>query len=49
MERYTAGGDGYVDPVAFEDVFEIIDGVPTLTFAPMMRVGGVRVTCAVSN
>lgn len=40
MERYTAGGAGYVDPVAFENVFEDIDGVPTLTFAPVMRVSG---------
>lgn len=38
--RYTAGGDGYVDPVAYENVFEDVDGVPTLTFAPMIRVRG---------
>lgn len=36
-ERYAAGGAGYVDPVAFENVFEVVDGVPTLTFAPFMR------------
>lgn len=38
LGRYTAGGAGYVDPVAFENVFDIVDGVPTLTFAPVMRV-----------
>ena len=38
--RYEAGGAGYVDPVAFENVFEDIEGVPTLTFAPLLRVSG---------
>ena len=45
LARYTAGGTGYVDPVAFEDVFEVTDGVPTLTFAPMIRVSGSGVFC----
>lgn len=36
--RYNAGGVGYVDPVAFENVFEVVDGVPGLTFEPMVRV-----------
>ncbi|CAM9196585.1 unnamed protein product [Laminaria digitata] len=34
LNRFTIGGAGYVDPVAFENVFEVIDGVPTLTLAP---------------
>lgn len=38
VTRYTIGGAGYVDPVAFENVFEVVDGVPTLTFEPMIRV-----------
>ena len=46
FSRYTIGGDGYVDLVAFEDVFEVIDGVLSLTFAPMMRVGGASVNGA---
>ena len=29
-----------MDPVAFENIFEITDGVPTLTFTPMIRVSG---------
>lgn len=37
-DRYTAGGADYVDPVAFDNVFEDIEGIPTLTFAPFMRV-----------
>eukprot|EP00904_Undaria_pinnatifida_P002392 jgi/Undpi1/12153/HiC_scaffold_5.g01829.m1 len=37
LNRYGLGGDGYVDPVAFENVFEIVDGVPSLTFEPMIR------------
>ena len=44
--RYILGGDGYVDPVAFEDVFEVIDGVPTLSFAPVKKVGGASVNAA---
>ena len=44
--RYTLGGDGYVDPVAFEDVFDVIDGVPTLSFAPVKKVGGASVNGA---
>ena len=40
FNRYGLGGDGYVDPVAFENVFEIVDGVPSLTFEPMIRVRG---------
>lgn len=38
VSRYDAGGAGYVDPVAFENVFEVVDGIRTITFAPMMRV-----------
>eukprot|EP00904_Undaria_pinnatifida_P002403 jgi/Undpi1/12163/HiC_scaffold_5.g01839.m1 len=34
--RYAAGGAGYVDPVAFDDVFEIVDGVPSITFVPVI-------------
>eukprot|EP00904_Undaria_pinnatifida_P002394 jgi/Undpi1/12155/HiC_scaffold_5.g01831.m1 len=37
FNRYGLGGDGYVDPVAFENVFEVVDGVPSLTFEPMIR------------
>lgn len=40
VTRYGMGGDGYVDPVAFESVFEIVNGVPVLTFEPMIRVRG---------
>lgn len=36
--RYAAGGAGYVDPVAFDDVFEIVDGVPSITFVPVITV-----------
>ena len=35
-----------MDPVAFEDVFEVIDGVPTLSFAPVKKVGGASVNAA---
>lgn len=38
VTRYSIGGAGYVDPVAFENVFEIVNGVPSLTFEPMIRV-----------
>ena len=44
--RYIIGGDGYVDPVAFEDVFEVIDGIPTLSFTPVKKVGGASVNGA---
>ena len=40
VNRYGIGGDGYVDPVAFENVFEVVDGVPSPTFEPMIRVRG---------
>ena len=40
FSRYTLGGEGYVDPVAFENVFEVEDGVPSLTFEPMITVRG---------
>lgn len=46
VTRYTAGGAGYVDPVPFEDVFEIVDGIPAITFAPMMRVRASGLTFA---
>eukprot|EP00904_Undaria_pinnatifida_P002396 jgi/Undpi1/12157/HiC_scaffold_5.g01833.m1 len=35
--RYASGGADYSDPIAFENVFEVTDGVPTLSFAPMAR------------
>lgn len=38
--RYAIGGDGYVDPVAFENVFEVVDGIPHITFEPVIRVRG---------
>ncbi|CAM9275156.1 unnamed protein product [Laminaria digitata] len=34
--RYTLGGVGYVDPVAFENVFELKGQTPSLTFGPMV-------------
>lgn len=42
LARYNAGGAGYVDPVAFDDVFEFVDGVPSVTFVPMITVRYVR-------
>lgn len=48
LNRFTIGGAGYVDPVAFENVFEVIDGVPTLTFAPVMRVRVATIASAIS-
>ena len=48
VTRYGMGGDGYVDPVAFENVFEIVDGVPALTFEPMIRVRGDTTRAALS-
>lgn len=38
--RYALGGEGYVDPVAFENVFEVVDGIPTPTFEPVVTVRG---------
>ena len=39
--RYSLGGDGYVDPVAFDNVFEFNNGNLELTFAPMITVRGI--------
>ena len=46
--RYSIGGEGYVDPVAFDKVFEVNattgfpvfdeSGLPVLTFTPMVEV-----------
>lgn len=39
VSRYRMGGGaGYVDPVAFENVFDIVEGVPQPTFEPVIRV-----------
>lgn len=38
LSRYQIGGAGYVDPVAFENVFEVVNGVPSPTFEPLIRV-----------
>lgn len=38
FSRYAIGGADYVDPVLFENVFEIVDGIPSLTFEPVIRV-----------
>lgn len=36
--RYSAGGDGYVDPVAFDDVFVANNGTLEFSFVPMITV-----------
>lgn len=40
ITRYTLGGEGYVDPVDFFDVFELDadTGLPSPTFEPMIQV-----------
>ena len=38
--RYNDGRVGYIDPIAFENVFEVVDEVPGLTFEPLVRVRG---------
>ena len=38
--RYSIGEDGYVDPVAFDNVFEFVNGFPSLTVWPVVRVRG---------
>lgn len=38
VSRYGMGGAGYVDPVAFENVFKMVDGAPRPTFEPVIRV-----------
>lgn len=36
VTRYSLGGDGYVDPVPFEKVFEIVNGTVQPTFVPFL-------------
>lgn len=38
ITRYSLGGDGYVDPVPFENVFEIVNGTVQVTFVPFITV-----------
>ena len=38
IARYTIGGTGYEDPVAFADVLEFVNEVPTPTFEPVIAV-----------
>lgn len=41
-DRYSLGGPDYVDPVAFHDVFDVINGTAQLTFEPVITVGALR-------
>lgn len=36
--RHTTGGVEYVDPVVFENVLEMVNGIPYPTFEPFIRV-----------
>lgn len=48
--RYSAGGDGYVDPVAFEDVATVVNGTLEFTFVPAITVSApLLLLCSVSG
>lgn len=36
--RYSLGGDGYVDPVPFDKIFEIVNGTAQISFVPVITV-----------
>lgn len=38
ISRYSMGGVGYVDPVATENVFELVYGTLQPTFSPLITV-----------
>ena len=40
FSRYSLGGVGYVDAVAFDNVFESINGTLELAFVPAITVRG---------